>query len=194
MQGVPGVKDLMVEQQVEIPQLQIKLDRDAAAALRPDLRRRQRVHRDGDERPHRLGDRPRDSGSSTWSCGWTMSTARIRQRSSGCRSICPRGGRVPLDRRSPTSSRSSGPNTINRENVRRRIVIQCNTAGRDLDSVVTDIQKRLDADPEVAADRLFHRVRRPVRKPAQRHADDRPAEPDLAGRACSWRCTRCSAR
>ena len=37
----------------------------------------------------------------------------------------------------------SGPNTINRENVRRRIVIQCNTVGRDLGGVVADIQRRL---------------------------------------------------
>jgi len=37
----------------------------------------------------------------------------------------------------------SGPNTINRENVRRRMIVQCNTAGRDLASVVSDIQQRL---------------------------------------------------
>jgi HME family heavy-metal exporter len=37
----------------------------------------------------------------------------------------------------------SGPNTINRENVRRRIILQCNTAGRDLNGVVLDIQARL---------------------------------------------------
>jgi HME family heavy-metal exporter len=54
----------------------------------------------------------------------------------------PSGGRVPL---STVASirQGSGPNTINRENVRRRIVVQCNTAGRDLNSVVTDIQQRL---------------------------------------------------
>jgi Cu/Ag efflux pump CusA len=39
--------------------------------------------------------------------------------------------------------RKDGPNTINRENVRRRIIVQCNTTGRDLEGVVTDIQKRL---------------------------------------------------
>jgi len=37
----------------------------------------------------------------------------------------------------------SGPNTINRENDRRRIILQCNTAGRDLNGVVLDIQARL---------------------------------------------------
>jgi HME family heavy-metal exporter len=38
---------------------------------------------------------------------------------------------------------SSGPNTINRDNVRRRIVVQCNTVGRDLNSIVADIRARL---------------------------------------------------
>ena len=34
-----------------------------------------------------------------------------------------------------------GPNTINRENVKRKIVISANVADRDLRSVVNDIQK-----------------------------------------------------
>jgi HME family heavy-metal exporter len=55
----------------------------------------------------------------------------------------PGGGRVPLNQVADIQ-RGSGPNTINRENVRRRIIIQCNTAGRDLNSVVTDIQQRLE--------------------------------------------------
>jgi HME family heavy-metal exporter len=55
----------------------------------------------------------------------------------------PSGGRVPLGDVAQIET-GSGPNTINRENVRRRIIIQCNTAGRDLSSVVTDIQKRLE--------------------------------------------------
>ena len=38
---------------------------------------------------------------------------------------------------------SSGPNTINHENVRRRIIVQCNTAGRDLGGVVAEIQQKL---------------------------------------------------
>src|SRR5690606_15407553 len=55
----------------------------------------------------------------------------------------PTGGRVPLSAVASIDPLASGPNTINRENVRRRIIVQCNTSGRDLNSVVTDIQSRL---------------------------------------------------
>ena len=37
-----------------------------------------------------------------------------------------------------------GPNTINRENVKRKIVISANVADRDLRSVVNDIQEQVD--------------------------------------------------
>ena len=36
-----------------------------------------------------------------------------------------------------------GPNAVNRENARRRIVIRCNTQGRDLASAVAEIQQRV---------------------------------------------------
>ena len=39
----------------------------------------------------------------------------------------------------------SGPNAINRENARRRIVIRCNTQGRDLSSAVAEIKERLNS-------------------------------------------------
>ncbi|MBM3980725.1 MAG: efflux RND transporter permease subunit [Planctomycetes bacterium] len=38
-----------------------------------------------------------------------------------------------------------GPNAVNRENARRRIVVRCNVRGRDLASAVADIQSRVDA-------------------------------------------------
>ena len=41
---------------------------------------------------------------------------------------------------------SKGPNTINRENVSRKIVISANCNGRDLGSVVKDIQERINSD------------------------------------------------
>jgi Cu/Ag efflux pump CusA len=52
----------------------------------------------------------------------------------------PDGSRVALGTVADVQA-TQGPNTINRENVQRRLVIQCNTAGRDLVSVVHDIQQ-----------------------------------------------------
>jgi len=49
------------------------------------------------------------------------------------------GNRIPLSYVADVVS-SSGPNTINRENVQRKLVISANTAGRDLGSVVEDIR------------------------------------------------------
>jgi HME family heavy-metal exporter len=52
----------------------------------------------------------------------------------------PGGARVPLSAVARVYE-GAGPNTINRENVRRRITIRGNTTGRDLGSVVADIQR-----------------------------------------------------
>ena len=54
----------------------------------------------------------------------------------------PDGGVTPLSSLANIYE-SGGPNTINRENVRRRVVIQCNVADRGVVDVVTDIQKTL---------------------------------------------------
>jgi CzcA family heavy metal efflux pump len=42
--------------------------------------------------------------------------------------------------------RTLGPNLINRENVRRRIVVMANTAGRDIRSIIDDVQARIEQD------------------------------------------------
>ena len=138
---VPGVKDLMVEQQTEIPQLQIRLRRDklvqygltadAVNAFIETAMNGRTVSEvvDGQRKfdlvvrldePHRVD------------------VDLLRRLSINL----PTGGRVPLATVADIEE-GSGPNTINRENVRRRIIIQCNTAGRDLVGVVDDIQARL---------------------------------------------------
>ncbi len=138
---VPGVTDLMVEQQVEIPQLQIRLRRDrlvryglTADAVNEFIETAMNGRvvsevLDGQrtfdllvrlDEPHR-GD-----------------LDVLRQVAINL----PSGGRVPLETVAEIVE-GSGPNTINRENVRRRIIVQCNTTGRDLEGVVADIQQRL---------------------------------------------------
>ena len=53
------------------------------------------------------------------------------------------GRKIPLSYVARVES-SMGPNAINRENVKRKIVISANTSGRDLRSVVNDIQARVN--------------------------------------------------
>lgn len=58
------------------------------------------------------------------------------------------GNRVPLSYVADIVS-SSGPNTVNRENVQRKLVISANTSGRDLGSVVDDIRSTVDSQVEM---------------------------------------------
>ena len=141
IEDVRGVTDLLVEQQVDIPQLQIRLRRDrlvryglTVKAVNDFIETAMNGQVVSDvfdgqrtfdllvrlDEPHRVN------------------LDQLRQLAIQL----PGGGRVPLETVA-VIERSSGPNTINRENVRRCIVVQCNTSGRDLEGVVADIQKRL---------------------------------------------------
>ena len=55
------------------------------------------------------------------------------------------GQRIPLAEVADVVS-AKGANTINRENVKRKIVVSANTSGRDLRSVVNDIQDRIERE------------------------------------------------
>ncbi|MBI3463952.1 MAG: efflux RND transporter permease subunit [Planctomycetes bacterium] len=142
IQGVPGVKDLLVEQQIDIPQLQIKLRRDQLAnygmhsqyvnefvetAMNGKTVSEVLIGQQTFDLVVRLDDPYRED------------LERLKRLSLDV----PGGGRIPLDAVADVI-RSGGPNTINRENVRRRIIVQCNVGGRDLGSVVADIQRRLE--------------------------------------------------
>ena len=58
------------------------------------------------------------------------------------------GNLVPLSYVADVIS-SSGPNTVNRENVQRKLVISANTSGRDLGSVVDDIRSTVDSEVDL---------------------------------------------
>ena len=54
-------------------------------------------------------------------------------------------GKVPLSQIADVVS-ATGPNTIHRENVKRRLVISANVDGRDLRSTVNDIRREIEKD------------------------------------------------
>ena len=74
-------------------------------------------------------------------CRWTTST-ELDVRSGRRRSRRPIGGRFRSSAVA-TIQEDRGPNFVMRENVQRRIVVQSNVSGRDLRSVVNDIQARV---------------------------------------------------
>jgi CzcA family heavy metal efflux pump len=138
---VRGVKDLMVEPQIEIPQLRINLNRDAMAANglnSADVNELVETAMNGrvvseivlGERKFDLLVRLDDP--------FRNDLEQLRRMTVEL----PRGGQIPLSAVADVID-SSGPNTINRENVRRRIIVQCNAAGRDLGGLVAEIQQRL---------------------------------------------------
>jgi HME family heavy-metal exporter len=138
MQQVPGVTDLMVEPQVIIPQLRLELDRDKLLlyGLTPvEVNDFIQTAMNGDVVSEvLLGQRTFDL--------LVRLKENYRENLEALRRLTIElkdGGRIPLSAVAKIYE-SGGPNTINRENVRRRIVIQSNVSGRGVVDVVKDIQ------------------------------------------------------
>ncbi|MBF0109309.1 MAG: efflux RND transporter permease subunit [Magnetococcales bacterium] len=140
MAEVVGVADLQVEQQVLIPQLQIRLDRGEAVKYGLSLNQLTDLLQsalngqvvsqvlDG-QRSHDVVLRLAEE----WRAG-TGDFDKIL--------IDTPTGRIPLEMVAQVVE-TSGPNVINREDMQRRIVVLANTEGRDMAAVVQDIQERL---------------------------------------------------
>lgn len=60
-----------------------------------------------------------------------------------------RQGRIRLKDVADFPTAASGPNLINRENVRRRMAVRCNVTGRDVGTVATEIEERVRAEIEL---------------------------------------------
>lgn len=137
IQGIEGIADLNVEQQVERPQLKIEPKREVMAKYGitlPDFAKIVNVMLAGEvvsqvyeeNRSFDLTLKVNDDSRET--------AERIKNLI-----VDANGRKIPLSNIAEVTS-STGPNTINRENVARKIVISANVAGRDLRGVVNDIQ------------------------------------------------------
>ena len=138
---VPGVTDLQVEQQVEIPQLQIQTRRDELARnglAVDDVNEFIETAMNG----RKVSEVLRGQRNFDLVLRLDEEFREDVEYLKRLRINLPGGGGIPLSAVADVVQ-ASGPNTINRENVRRRIVVSCNTTGRDLASIVGDIQKRL---------------------------------------------------
>ena len=163
MAQVPGVVDLSAEAQADIPTLKVRVDRGGGRAPRPGDRRRRRGAADGPRRP---GGRPDARRADRVPAGRPLRPRPIhdrpRSRSGTRRSRRRTAGRFRC-RRSRRFSRTAAPTSSCARTSQRRIVVQSNVAGRDLRSVVNDIQARVGAERHAAAG-LSRRVRRAVRE------------------------------
>lgn len=141
MMSIPGVVDLQVEPQIEVPQVRIEIDRVAASRFGVtsyELAENLEVALGGHVVSQVLqGQRTFDLV--VWFTPEARSDLDVIQ---SMLINTPSGQRIPLAQLA-TVKRDTGPNTINRENVSRRIVVQANVEGRDLNSVVTELQAKM---------------------------------------------------
>lgn len=138
IETVAGVTDALVEPQVIIPQLRVELDRDrmlqygiSAAAVN-----------------EYVSTAMNGVVVSEVLDGMRTFDLLVRMKEDYREDIeqlkrlsvqLPEGGTLPLSALANVYE-SGGPNTVNRENVRRRIVVQCNVKDRGVVDVVNDIQ------------------------------------------------------
>ena len=149
MAEVPGVADLSLEQQMDVPFVRFILNRPMIA---------------------RYGLRPGDVAEAIETSFAGAIVGRIFDRGTAFDLMVkfdPAAGAdfdriadLPID--TPTGAvipirlvadvrREEGPNMVLRENVQRRIVVSCNVAGRDLGSVVEDIQRAVGQNVSLPA-------------------------------------------
>jgi CzcA family heavy metal efflux pump len=138
---VPGIRDLQVEQQVNVPQLRIEIDGFKLEQLglrRLDVNEFIETAMQGDVVSEVL------DGQRTFDLLVRLDENYREDLDALKRLVIelPSGGTVKLEDVARIYQ-AGGPNTINREQVRRRITIQCNVSARGLVDVVNDIRARL---------------------------------------------------
>ena len=138
---VEGIADLNVEQQIERPEPKIVPRREMLARYGitlPEFAEFVSVNMGGE-----VVSQVYEEGKTFNLVVRTAGDRRDRMEDVRALMIDTPEGRIPLSYVADVTS-AMGPNTISRENVKRKVVISANTSGRDLRSVVNDIQERVN--------------------------------------------------
>jgi len=153
IEGIEGLVDISVEQQVEIPQIQIKAKRHMLAKYGISIgqftefinvafagkkvsqvfegnKSFDLVLRFNDENRGKIENIRNVLIDTNTNPGQQFKIQNVTSK-------------IPLHYVADIVS-TTGPNTINRENVQRKIVVSANAAGRDLKSVVNQIKEKID--------------------------------------------------
>ena len=142
IEGIEGLVDVSVEQQTETPELQIRANREMLARHRITM----------EEFNHYIdlafsGEKVSEVYEGQRSFDLVLRLNKNYTESiEGIKSamiINSEGTMVPLEEVAEIVS-VGGPNSISRENVQRKIVISANTAGRDVVSIVNEIEERVN--------------------------------------------------
>jgi copper/silver efflux system protein len=150
VRGVPGTADVAVEQQADVPQVRIAMDRTAMSrhGITPrHLAEAIDVAFAGEAVSQVLEDQRSFDLVVRFAAPYRGSLESIRS----ARISTPAGGQVPLASLADIR-RDVGPNMISRENVQRKIVVQSNVAGRDVGSVVEEIRARVASQVSMPPD------------------------------------------
>ena len=136
MASIRGLVDLQVERQVRIPQVQVAVDytrRDSMAwPLRMSPRRWKRCSTVASSRR---------SSTATGAMTWSLRAADADRTTEGLSRLVVEtpAGRVPLSSFAQVIE-TDGPNQIQRDNTRRRIVVLANTDGSDMARIIGEIR------------------------------------------------------
>ena len=140
---VPGIVDLVLEQRADMPQLSVRLDRSAIS--RHGLRIRDVTEPLEAALSGHVVNQVRH-GERSFDLLVRVAPERVDELDE-IRDLpitTPSGVFIPL-RALADVRRDVGPNAIDREDGQRKAVVLCNVAGRDVVSVVRDIQARVTA-------------------------------------------------
>jgi CzcA family heavy metal efflux pump len=144
IQNIEGLVDLSVEQQVEIPQIQIKAKREVLNQYGITIGQFNEF-----VDVAFAGEKVSEiyEGNKTFDLMLRFDDANKGKIENIRNAMIDtyNGKKIPLYYVADIVS-TSGPNTINRENVQRKTVVSANVSGRDQKSVVADIQKIIDEE------------------------------------------------